>query len=225
MTRWFYFSLLLTAISWVGVFGFFHSHFHELREKIPIHWNLEMEPDGFVPRDKALPYLLLFPAVMTGILLLTPLLPWLSPRGFQVEGFRSVYEYVMALVVMLFAWLLVLQLWASLGDHPWFGRWFVAGFFVFFALLGGVLGKVQRNFWMGIRTPWTLASEAVWNKTHHLAGWLWLAMGILGAVGTLAGVPLSLCFGLLVVAVLVPVIYSLVEYKRLEGQGNGSSPN
>jgi uncharacterized membrane protein len=151
--------------------------------------------------------------------LLTPLLPWLSPKQFSVEPFRKVYDYVMGLVVVLMAYLQGVILLASFEARGALINWLVGGIFVFFALLGNVLGQVRRNFWMGVRTPWTLASETVWNNTHRLAAWLFVAVGILGAVAVVIGVPLWVCFGAIIVAALVPVLYSLWLYKRLEREG------
>jgi uncharacterized membrane protein len=81
---------------------------------------------------------------------------------------------------------------------------------------------------MGVRTPWTLASEAVWNQTHRVAGWLWVAGGLLGCACVLA-LPLVApvsepavligAFVWIMIIALYPVIYSLVLYKRLERQG------
>ena len=98
-------------------------------------------------------------------------------------------------------------------------RPFIAGFFVLFGLIGNQMGKVQRNFWMGVRTPWTLASEAVWVRTHRHAAWLWVATGLVGAVMVLVGVPFLIAFALLMVSALWPVLYSLIIYKRLQREG------
>ena len=105
---------------------------------------------------------------------------------------------------------------------PW--RWVVAGAYLLFALLGNVLGKVQRNFWVGVRTPWTLASDTVWTQTHRLAAWLFVAGGLVGFAATLAGASgVWLFVGVLVAIAGVPVVYSLVLYKRLERQGRVSA--
>ena len=57
------------------------------------------------------------------------------------------------------------------------GRAMIGGMFLFFALLGNVMGKVRKNFYIGIRVPWTLASDRVWNDTHRLAAWMMVAGG------------------------------------------------
>lgn len=97
--------------------------------------------------------------------------------------------------------------------------------FFFFILLGNILGKVQQNFWIGIRTPWTLTNHKVWEKTHRLAAWLFVGAGIVGllSLALLQVLPkpvlLGCWIGLLAMAALVPVIYSLVYYKQLERTG------
>jgi uncharacterized membrane protein len=111
------------------------------------------------------------------------------------------------------------MLWAGIEENPYWGRCFVASFFALFVVMGNVIGKVQRNFWMGIRTPWTLASEAVWNRTHRVAAWLWVAAGLIGVFLVLVGVPYWVALVILLVATLYPALYSLVLYKTLEKQG------
>jgi uncharacterized membrane protein len=187
-------------------------------EKVPIHWNAAMEPDGWIGRDRIGGVLFLFPGVMAGMIGLNWLLPKISPKKFEVETFRKVFDHVMFLVVCLFAVLMGAQLWAIFtGEMP--GRVFVGAFFLFFALMGNVMGQVQRNFWMGVRTPWTLASEPVWIGTHRLAAWLWTAVGIAGFIAVLIGTPFLAAFAVLMIAALYPVVHSYLLYRRLEQQG------
>ena len=84
------------------------------------------------------------------------------------------------------------------------------------ALLGNVLGKVRRNFFVGIRTPWTIANEQVWNATHRLCAKTFFAGGLLGLVAVILRAPFWLPVTAVIVAVLIPVIYSLMFYKQLE---------
>ena len=94
------------------------------------------------------------------------------------------------------------------------------GLAVFLGLLGNVMGKVRRNFWIGIRTPWTLASERVWYSTHRFAGKTMVLCAALSLAGVVAGLPLALCLTVLMAGPIVPVFYSLFFYKRLERKGN-----
>ena len=87
------------------------------------------------------------------------------------------------------------------------------------ALLGNVLGKVQRNFYVGVRTPWTIADERVWNATHRLAAKTFVIGGLTGLAFALVAGWSWLSFVAILAAALVPVIYSLVYYKQLERRG------
>jgi uncharacterized membrane protein len=223
MTRWFILSLTLTVLAFLAAIALGWIWPTVLQERFPMHWDINMRPDGWVTREQFRPYLLMFPGVMGLLVLLMWLLPMISPRNFEVERFSNTWGYVFTLLVAFFGYLFALQIWVATqedaGQSTWFGRLFVAGFFVLFALLSNVIGKVQRNFWMGVRTPWTLASEAVWVRTHRLAAWTWMPMGILGAVLVLIGVPYWIAGVLLIVGVVWPAVYSLILYKRLQREG------
>ncbi len=223
MTRWLIVSLTLTGLALATALAVCWVWSDALQERIPIHWDINMQPDGWVVREHFLPYLLIFPGLMALLVLLMWGLPLISPKNFEVERFASTWGYVFTLIIALFGYLCTLQIWAATlenaAQHVWFGRLFIAGFFVMFALLSNVIGKVQRSFWMGVRTPWTLASEAVWVRTHRLAAWTWMPMGIIGAILVLVGVPFWIAFVLLVIGVLGPVLYSLILYKRLQREG------
>ncbi len=136
-----------------------------------------------------------------------------------MDPFRSTYLHLMVLVVGLFGYMHGLVLYASASGHVAIWRAFVAGAFLVFALLGNVLGKVRRNFYIGWRVPWTLASDRVWNDTHRLAAWLSVASGLVGFAIVIAGLPIVAAVAVLMVAVVVPVIYSFVHYKQARTPG------
>jgi uncharacterized membrane protein len=222
MTRWLWVSILLTGAA-CGLSWYVSSYRHEdLPERIPVHWDINGQPNDWVARDDAGWAFWMMPATMAALVVLTIILPWISPRPFDVERFRSTYGYMMTLAVALMGYLhvmIVLGMLQRLGGAD-IGRWLLAGVFLFVAAIGNVLGRLRRNFWMGIRTPWTLASEAVWIQTHRLAAWLWVAGGLVGFVALLAGVPvLWAIVALLVVMVAGPILASLVIYQRLERAG------
>ena len=163
--------------------------------------------------------------MMIAFLVLFAFLPALSPKHFEVDTFRSTYLYILVLVSALFLYMhgvILLATWQEVRQGPKFmdiGRALVGGMFLFFALLGNVMGKVRKNFYIGIRVPWTLASDRVWNDTHRLAAWLMVGGGILGFVLVIIGLPIVWSIGVMIATFLVPVVYSFVHYKALERQG------
>jgi uncharacterized membrane protein len=223
--RWLAVALLLAVgAAGASVFAYYGLH-DRLPEQVPIHWNIRGEADGFVPRDGALSYLLILPGVMFGMVLLGLVLPWLSPRGFELDRFRDTFFYIIALITAMFGYLHLVTLAAGFGLGFDLNRVLLGGLFLFLALLGNVLGKVQRNFFVGIRTPWTLASEAVWIRTHRLGAWLFTAGGLAAAVAALAGLHPVVSFVVFGVAALTPVFYSLWLYKKLQKEGRLGEPS
>lgn len=192
-----------------------------LPAQIPTHWNIHGEVDDTGAKEWAA---FLFPAIMAAMIAFFALLPVLSPRPFQVDGFRSTYLFIMVLLVMLLGFFHVLSLLAGLNVKTDITRAMLGGLCLFFAALGNVLGKVQRNFYVGIRVPWTLANDRVWNDTHRLAAWLWVACGLVGFVLVLLGAPAALTLLPMAVAVLVPIAYSFVLSRRLERMESPPTP-
>jgi uncharacterized membrane protein len=220
MTRWGYLAIVL-VLAMFGAAAYAHVDAASLPgDKLPIHWDIKGKIDGWVAKDQPFLAFYLLPTVFGGIVLLGLfVLPWLSPENFAVAGFRAIYDFVFFLVSALFAYLDGVFLTAQLTGSQLDPRWLLVGIFVFFILLGPVLGKVKPNFWMGVRTPWTIADPLVWERTHRLAAWLFGVTGVIGAVLAILGVNPIACFVLLLVAALSPIVYSLVLYKRLKRAG------
>jgi len=187
-----------------------------LPDRVPTHWNIHGQVDGYSQKWTLLVFI---PGIMAGIMLMFSILPWLSPRHFEVDTFTSTYLYIMLVCVGMFAYVHALSLWAALSGGGNVTRALVGGMCLLWALLGNVLGKVRRNFYVGIRTPWALANERVWNATHRFAAKSWFAAGLAGLVLTFAGIRFWVTFGILMAGALAPVVYSLVYYKQLERRG------
>ena len=119
MTRWLVGSLSLTAIALAVALGLGLGAPEVLRERIPIHWDIDMEPDGWVTREAFMPYLLIFPGVMALMTLLMWGLPYLSPKSFEVERFASTWGYLFTLLVAFFGYLFALQVWVAISESAW----------------------------------------------------------------------------------------------------------
>jgi immunity protein, SdpI family len=209
-------AILLVAIS-AGAAAWLSP---QLPDRIPTHWNIRGEVDGYGGKWT----LYLMPIMTSGMLVLFYFLPALSPKSFEVDTSRPTYLYIMVLVVGLFSYIqgvLLYTVYQTMAKQPSvdIGRAFIAGMFLFFGLMGNVIGKVRKNFYIGIRVPWTLASDRVWNDTHRMAAWLWVGAGVIGFASIVLGLPIYVAIALLVAAGLIPVIYSFIHYKALEQRG------
>jgi len=213
MKRYYFLAGILLAVVALAASVVLYPH---LPSQVAIHWNIHGNVDGYGDKSYAA---FLVPGLMAILLILFRLLPWLSPRHFEIETTRPTYLYVMVVLLALFAYLHALILLASLARPMDVSRSLVGGFFLFFALVGNVLGKIPRNFYVGVRTPWTIADARVWHATHRLAAKLFVAAGALGFLAVLVTGWITTAFVLLMAAILAPVVYSLFYYKRLQVRG------
>ena len=193
-----------------------------LPQRMPTHWNIEGNVDGWGDKSWAT---FLVSLMMIAFLILFAFLPTLSPKHFEVDSFRSTYLHIMVLTTALFAYMngvILLATWQEVREGPRFmdiGRALIGGIFLFFALLGNVMGKVRKNFYIGICVPWTLASDRVWNDTHRLTAWVMVTVGVIGFLLIIAGVSPIVALGLLIGSWLIPAVYSFIHYKSLERRG------
>lgn len=186
-----------------------------LPDSVPSHWNAAGQVDGYLPRWVNA---LLFPVISLFLFFVLRVLINISPRlGYQDQR-RANREVVNLILVGVLLLLLVVQLTTTsiaLGariDIPFVVSLSVSVLLMF---IGNYMGKLRRNFWAGIRTPWTLASDTVWERTHRLGGWLFVLAGFVGVITSF--VPPLRLWGLMVPLVLVVVIlvvYSYVAYQR-----------
>ena len=212
MTR----SSWLIAVGLVVAFGVGSVLVHgKLPARVPTHWNIQGEVDGHGSRAVAA---FVLPVTMVGLLGLFAVLPRLSPTSFRLDEFRPTYGKIVVITLAMLGYVQTLAWLGALGYQFNMTRLVVAGILLGLGLLGNFFGKIRRNFFVGIRVPWTLASERVWNETHRLAAWITCGGGLLGSLVALAGYPLvGLAFVLPIV--VVPIVFSLVRYKQLEARG------
>jgi uncharacterized membrane protein len=213
MTRKYYFiGIVLTAAVFVAIL----IAYPQLPNQVPTHWNMQGQANDYSAKWTLF---LIGPGLMAGILLLFYFLPWLSPKQWQIDTFQSTYLYIMVVLVSMLAYFTGVSLWVGLGYAANVDRAIVGGICLLFALLGNVMGKVRRNFYIGVRTPWALANERVWNATHRFAAKTFVLGGVIGLALTAIGVKGWLPFAALMASALVPVVYSLVVYKQLKRRG------
>ena len=138
-------------------------------EKVPTHWNFKGEIDGYSGR---LSGSLIMPIINLIMYILFIFLPALDPKKENYRLFESTYIYFRYLFHIFFFAMHIMIISASLGYIVNTTRLVTFGISLLFMLMGNVMGRVKHNYFVGIKTPWTLANEEVWRKTHRLAALL-----------------------------------------------------
>jgi uncharacterized membrane protein len=213
--RFTYLSLGLVVLA----FALVAAVYDRLPEHVPSHWNAGGAVDATMAKPWG-PFML--PLTMAGVFVLLLVLPRISPRGYDMEPFRRAYAVIqLAIIGFLFA-LSVVVLLAGLGWVVPMNRLVAVAIGALLVIIGNFMGKVTTNFFVGVRTPWTLADPEVWMRTHRFAGKVIVVAGLAFAVAGLLGTDLRVLTVGVIVAALVPAIYSYVIYYRLERERAGS---
>ena len=141
--------------------------------------------------------------------------PKLSPKKFRVDKFRRVFDVVYFVSIAASVSLSTIGVLEVIGIRVPTG---MSRLPISLSLLvfGNFLSKTTKNFWLGIRTPWTLASDEVWLKTHRVAGAMFMIAGVVDLATAVAGWNLTLSIIATLVAVAAAVVASYVFYRRLE---------
>lgn len=185
-----------------------------LPDQLVTHWNAAGEPDDTMAKPIALT---LFPALTAGVVFLLRVVPRVDPLGENVEEFRPTYEWF---VVVLAGFMFLLHagiIAFNLGYTFDFTALILVAVAGLFYYVGVLLTRAERNWFIGIRTPWTLSDDTVWKRTHQLGGRLFKLTAILALLGLLAGD--AAVYFLVVPAVLtavVTVLYSYYLYRQTE---------
>jgi len=185
----------------------------QLPEQMASHWNANDEVDGTMPKFWGV---FLMPLFTLGMLVLFLVLPNADPLKANIAQFRESFNLFIVLIVAFMLYVHALTLAWSLGYQEFKMSAAMLPFLgVLFIAIGWMLRKAKRNFFIGIRTPWTLSSDTVWDKTHQLGSILFIASGGLAIVGGFFGGMTAFWLTLvpLIGSSLFLVAYSYVLYR------------
>jgi uncharacterized membrane protein len=185
----------------------------QLPPTVATHWNLRGTPDGFSSRAMAVSIIPVVILVMTGLF---SVLPKLDPRRENYAKFISTYWLIAnaVIVFMLIAHGMIIA--SGLGYSVKIDRLMPIGVGLLFIFLGNYLTRVEPNWFVGIRTPWTLSSDTVWRKTHRTGGWLMVLGGLLVAACAFLphGAFLPVFVAAIIIIAVIPIVQSYVLWKR-----------
>lgn len=174
--------------------------------QIPVHWNAAGEVDRYGGKVEGL---LGIPLMTLAIYLLMRFLPRIDPGRANYARFGGAYTAIRAGIVVLMAGLFALVLAWIQGRPIDMSRAVPLGVGLLFVLIGALMGKVRPNWFVGVRTPWTLSSKTSWVRTHRLGGWLFVLLGVIFAV---TGAFKLGRFGVVIVAAVFAVVAILYAY-------------
>lgn len=185
-----------------------------LPEQIPTHWNGAGEIDDYTPKPWGVILLPLAAMLAFGTMRLIPII---SPKGFRTDKFMDVVNVFAVVIVGFMSWISILVLLVANGHDVRINELTFAGVGLMFVVLGNYMGKVRKNFFIGIRTPWTLASDEVWSRTHRMGGKVFMLLGLFMMINSIFRVPEKWLIASIVAGALIPVVYSYVIYRKIEG--------
>lgn len=202
-------AVLLTSIV---LSIYFYQHFPA---RVPTHWNVSGEVDSYGSRAFGA---FIFPAILVAIYFLFGLLPKIDPRKERYAEFTKVYSIFKTAFMLVFLGIYIITGLNSLGQPVSVSFWVPLSIGLLFVVIGNYFGKIRSNYFVGIKVPWTLNNEEVWNKTHRLGGKMFILGGLMMMAMGFAPVAsrLPLFIALILIIAVVPIVYSYVIYKRLK---------
>jgi uncharacterized membrane protein len=195
-------ALLAGAVLW-----------NQLPNQMASHWDINDQVNGTMPKFWGV---FLMPLITSGMLVLFLVVPSIDPLKANVAQFRESFNLFIVLIIAFMLYIHGLTLVWSLGHHDFKMSAAMLPFMgVLFIAIGFMLRKAKRNFFIGIRTPWTLSSDNVWDKTHQLGSVLFMASGVFTIIGGVFGGTIAfwLMFVPLIGSSLFLVVYSYVLYR------------
>lgn len=204
-------ALAMVALSFLTAAYFYPS----MPDRMASHWNLEGQADGYSGREFAVFFM---PFLSLALFAMLVMLPKLDPLKKNYAAFQDEYDMFIVLLVGFFYYLYLLSMAYNSGYAFDFSQALSPALGVLFYYMGVILDKAKQNWFVGIKTPWTLSSEKVWDRTHKLAGKLFKAAGAVAFLGLLVpGTALVFSVAFVVCAALATVVYSYLEYRKETG--------
>jgi len=188
--------ILLIIISIVSSFYFLQ----QMPEKIPTHWNFQGKIDNW---GNSSSHILTINSVMIGVYLLFLALPYIDPRKKRYEQFKKIYHIFKNIIILFFALIFFITNLSAVGYNINVSTYIPLMVGLLFIVIGNYMGKIKMNWFMGIRTPWTLSSEETWNKTHQLGGKLFMLSGMFIALEGFLPINYRLPIFILAIAIIL----------------------
>jgi uncharacterized membrane protein len=207
---------LKESVLWVFIvlpYVYLSTIWDKLPARVPTHFDLAGKPNDWSDKSS----LLYLPgAMMIGIYLLMLIIPYIDPKK-KIQQMGNKYYNLRFLLTFFFSILTIFILYTSSTGSIKNPNILLGLIGVLFAMLGNYFQTLRPNYFIGIRTPWTLESEQTWKKTHRFGGKIWMVGGVLIAFFSFfqSNALFSIVFGIIIgILVIVPIVYSYLEFQK-----------
>jgi uncharacterized membrane protein len=187
---------------------------NQLPAQMASHWDVNDQVNGYMPRFWGV---FLMPLVTVVMFLLFLIIPNIDPLKANIAEFRDAFNLFITFIVGFMVYIHALTLRWNLGyTNLGIGKAMLPAMGLLFIVIGSMLRKAKRNWFIGIRTPWTLSSDSVWNQTHRIGSILFMVSGVIAVIGGFFGGTVAFW------SIMIPifgttiflVMYSYVLYQR-----------
>lgn len=187
---------------------------NQLPDPMASHWNINDQVDGYTSKFWGV---FMLPLIALGMLVLFIVIPGIDPLKANIAQFRDVFNLFITLMVAFMLYIYALSLRWNLGYTDFeMSKAMLPAMGILFFFIGYMLRKAKRNFFIGIRTPWTLSSDKVWDETHRIGSVLFMISGVLALIGALFGGTTAFwfLFGPIIGSTLITLVYSYMIYQK-----------
>lgn len=186
---------------------------NDLPDKVPMHWNLVGEIDRYGSKGELLIIPILLPLLAYIMMIL---IPKIDPKD-KIKNMGSKYQSIKLVLIIFMSCLAVFLINISKEQSLGNSNYIIIFLGALIMMIGNYFKTIKANYFIGIRTPWTLESEVVWNETHKMAGMLWFLGGLAIILHSIVYFHKSNFAFLIVISIvitLVPVVYSYFRFRK-----------
>jgi uncharacterized membrane protein len=193
-----------------------------LPDLVPTHFNIDGVPDKFSLKSNF--YLMISGTIILIYLILT-FIPFIDPFWKKIQKRYNIFLLLRDFVLIFLLFFFILNLIAIREGKLDISALGI-GMGLLFTFFGNYLPKLPRNFFFGVRVPWTIASDFVWKKTHRLSGWLFVLVGIIIIILSILKVELLTTFLITLVPLFLfsGLVYPFYLYKKIQKNEKGKIP-
>ncbi len=205
---WLIWVIILSPFLFVAYF------WDKFPSQIATHFGMDGQPNDYSSKVTGL---ILFPGINVLMYFLFIVLPKIDPSRKNYGLFQDKFKIIRTLLHALLSYITMVTVFYSLGYQFNIEYVLFYGLLAFFLVMGNYLGNVRHNYFIGIRTPWTLSNETVWKNTHRLTAKIWVGGSLLMMViypflpQEISGTAFMIFIGAIAI---IPIVYSFLDFRK-----------